>query len=120
MTNDSCESVVGVLDQVASHHGRSQHPDSTDLLSLKPRHPLQSRLGSVSLKGRTCRMIHQAHHKGRSMQSTQKQQLEKYNTRVLHLFTKTELREFAADCAPLDGEDTGTMNKEPLVAMLSQ
>ena len=120
MTNNSCESVVGVLDQVASHHERSQHPTTPthcrwnlDILYSLGWVPYLSReeLAAAHTK---------AHHKGRSMQSAQKQQLEKYNTNVLHLFTKTELREFAADCAPLDGEDTGTMNKEPLVAMLSQ
>ena len=33
MSNDSFAPVVGVLDQVASHHGKSQHPDNTAALA---------------------------------------------------------------------------------------
>ena len=52
------------------------------------------------------------------MASTQKAQLQ-YSEKVLHLFSKGELGEFAEDCDTIDN-GPGKMLKGPLVALLSQ
>ena len=123
MSNDSCESVVGVLDQVASNFGRTQHPDHTAALAhCRWNLGVLFDLGwTPSLTSEDLARAHkQARAKRRFMAIILKEQLKKHQERVLALFTRAELREFAADVDVLDDEDTDTMLKEPLISVLSQ
>ncbi len=121
--NDSCESVVGVLDQVASDFGRSQHPEATAALALCRWN--MKLLFEVGWDGTVSRdQLAAAHVKARDntlqMAEYHTAMLQKYKESTLNLFSRQELRDLASELSEVPQDEAQKMLKQPLVSLLSQ